>query len=57
MIGSKRWVIVTWRHIDELDGQFGRVLDSIYGTYEEAVNEALEYVPDFSPISVLGVIE
>ena len=54
---DKKWLMVSWRRNDFLDGRYGELVKEFTGTYEEAANEARQYVPQFSPIGVVGVIE
>ena len=54
---TKRWLIISWKHIDHMDGAYGKCLDHFDGTYEDAAEAARKYVPDHSPVGVVGVIE
>jgi hypothetical protein len=55
--GVRRWLIISWRHNDHMDGAYGEFIVSCVGSYEDACKEARKYVADFSPIGVVGVIE
>ena len=53
----KKWMIVSWRHNDLIDGAYGQLIDTVTGTYEEAAERAREYVHNCAPVGVVGVIE
>lgn len=52
----KKWLIISWKRNDYMDGCYGKILDEYEGTYEGAANFARIYIENFSPISVVGVI-
>jgi len=51
-----RWMIISWKHNDLMDGQYGECLEEISGTEEEARELAREYVPMHSPVGIVEVI-
>ncbi len=53
----KKWLIISWQHDNMMDGAYGKMIDSIEGTYDEACECARQYVPSRSPVGVVGVIE
>lgn len=53
----KKWMIISWRRNELMDGAYGELLSTIRGTYEEAAKEARLWVPQYSPVGVCGVIE
>lgn len=55
--GSRKWLIISYRFNDLMDGAYGERLAVVEGTYEEAAIEARLYVPQYSPVGVVGVIE
>lgn len=54
---KKKWLIISWKHIDLMDGAYGKHIDDFEGTYEEAAEWARQFVDNYSPIGVVGVIE
>lgn len=54
---EKNWLIISWFHDDLMDGAYGKKIDEIHGTYEEACQRALEYVPHCSPVGVVGEVK
>lgn len=54
---TKTWMIISWRHIDHLDDAYGKLIDVVDGTYEEAAKEARGYVGYRSPIGLVEVIQ
>ncbi len=52
----KKWMIISWRHIDHMDGAYGELLATVEGTYEEAAQQARLWIPQYSPVGVCGVI-
>lgn len=54
---KKKWLIISWQHVDHLDDKYGRCIDEVHGTYDEAAERAREYVHNCSPVGVVGVIE
>jgi hypothetical protein len=54
---KKKWLIISWMYNGFIDGNYGKMLQEIEGTYEEAAQEARQYIPNFSPVGVVGVIE
>ena len=56
-IRTRKWLIISWRHNDLMDGAYGEFISSVEGTYEEACEAARHYVRNLSPIGVVGVIE
>lgn len=55
--GDKTWLIISYRHIDHLDAAYGKLLDTVTGSYEEAAEEARGWVANYSPVVVCGVIQ
>lgn len=60
--GTRKWLIVSWAHIDHQDAAYGRLLDTVEGTYEEAREEALKWANEIhggahKPIGIVGAIE
>jgi hypothetical protein len=53
---NKDWMIISWRHNDHMDGAYGQLMEEFNGTYEEVTDRARRYVPDYSPVGVVGVI-
>ena len=53
----KKWLIISWRHDDYMDGAYGKMLDEVEGTYEQAAVAARIWVSSHSPVGVVGVIE
>lgn len=53
----KKWMIISWKHVDHLDAAYGKLLDVVEGTYEEAAYNARAYVEHYAPVGVCGVIE
>ena len=54
---TKKWMVISWRHIDHLDDAYGRLLDTVEGTYEEAAEEARRWIEHYAPVGICGVIE
>lgn len=54
---KEKWLIISWRHNDLMDGAFGEFITSVDGNYEEACDKARGYIMNFSPIGVVKVIE
>jgi hypothetical protein len=54
---TKKWLIVSWRHVDHLDAAYGHLLDTVEGHYMEAAAEARKYIENYAPVGVVGVIE
>lgn len=50
----KKWLIISWKHVDHLDGAYGKLIDTFKGTYEEACSHARAYVPEHSPVGICG---
>ena len=44
-------------HDDYMDGAYGKMLDEVEGTYEQAAVAARIWVSSHSPVGVVGVIE
>lgn len=57
LLSTKKWAIVSWQYDSIQDGDYGRCLDIVEGSYEEACAEARSYIPKYSPVSVCGIIE
>ena len=53
---KKNWLIISWRWTDHLDAPYGRLMGKIHGSYDDAVAEARTYLPNYSPIAVVGEI-
>lgn len=53
----KKWLIISWRHNDLMDGAYGEFITSHEGSYEDACKEARKYIDGLGPIGVVGVIE
>ena len=53
----KEWMIISWQHVDHLDAPYGRLLETVEGTYEEAALLARAYIANFSPVGICGVIK
>lgn len=53
----KKWMIISWRYNGFLDGDYGKLMETIEGTYEDAAKRARDYVESYSPVGVCGVIE
>jgi hypothetical protein len=53
----KRWLIISYKHNDLMDGAYGLCLDAYEGRYQDAAEAARKYTPEFSPVVVCGVIE
>lgn len=53
---KKKWLIISWQHVDHLDGAYGRKLAEIEGSYEDATFEARLYVQHYSPVGVVQEI-
>lgn len=53
---EKNWLIISWAHKDFMDGRYGVMIDQCYGTQEQAYQLAKTYVPDHSPIGLVGEI-
>lgn len=56
MSDKKHWLIISWKHDSYMDGGYGKILGTIFGTYEDAVAEAKAWTPMFSPVGVVGEI-
>lgn len=54
---KKKWLIISWKHDDLMDGAYGRHIDDFEGTYEDAAIYARQFVPNCSPVGVVGVID
>jgi len=54
---NKTWLIVSWQHVDHMDGAYGKCLDHFVGTYADAAEAARKYVPTYYPVGVVGAIE
>lgn len=54
---DKNWLVISWQHIDHMDGRYGRCLAEFIGNYDEAAEFARKFVPEFSPVGVVEVIE
>ena len=44
MSDKATWMIISWDHIDHLDDAYGKLVDSLEGTQEEAEESAKSYV-------------
>ena len=53
----KKWMIISWKHVDHLDAAYGQLMETIEGTYEDAAKRARDYIDAYSPVGVCGVIE
>lgn len=54
---DKKWLIISWKHIDHLDEAYGKCIGYFNGTYDEAAEYARKFMPEHSPVGVVGVIE
>jgi hypothetical protein len=41
------WLIISWCE------KYGRMLDTVIGTHEQARKAAMQYIPAFSPIGIV----
>jgi hypothetical protein len=51
------WLIISWRHIDLMDGAYGKLLTQTWATEEQAKIEARKYVPNYSPVGIVRAVE
>lgn len=53
MSDKKKWLIISWRHVDHLDAPYGRLLSVAHATREEAENVARSWIPHYSPVGLV----
>lgn len=54
---KKKWLVISWQHDDMMDGAYGKLIDTVEGTYDEAADRARQYIGNCAPVGVVGVIE
>lgn len=54
---EKIWLVISWQHVDHMDGAYGRRLAEFYGTYEQATDYARIWADEYSPVGVVGVVK
>lgn len=53
----KTWLIISWRHMDHMDGAYGQLLDTFHGTRENAEIEARSWNKNYKPIGIMEEVE
>ena len=54
---SGKWMIISWRNVAHLEGRYGRLLDTVTGSEEDAKCLARKYVEGWKPIGIVREVE
>jgi len=57
MTNQKKWLIISYAHIEGEMASYGRLICSAEGSYEQVVDRSRKFTETRSPVVVCGVIE
>lgn len=53
---SEQWMVISWKHVDHLDAAYGKLLETVNGSGDEAAEAAKAWVEHYAPIGIVRII-
>ncbi len=54
---TEQWLIVSWKYNGYLDDCYGKLIDTVEGTQEEATKAARKHIDFYAPVGIVKVIQ